>query len=315
MDQDLADQNSLKNGPSWVIPSTGKTAEEHLALLDHDMKPIPPVGDGRRTLLMSILNVTPDSFSDGGKHDGNLQEIVKRHIKDGADIIDIGGQSSRPNAADVSAEEEIARVMPAIRAIEALPDKHLISVDTYRAAVAEAAVKAGATIVNDISAGSLDQEMLSTVAKLGCTYVMMHMRGTPSTMSSTENCSYPSGVAASVADELEARVQLAIQAGIRRWRIILDPGVGFAKNKDGNLAILRDLAQIRARYEGMPWLVGSSKKRFVGTITGVAKASDRGWGTAATVTAAIAGGADIVRVHDVAEMKQVVLMSDAIFRS
>lgn len=271
---------------------------------------------------MSILNVTPDSFSDGGHNFTtnieSLKQTISRHIAAGADIIDIGGQSSRPNAADISAEEEIERVLPAVKAIKALPEanKVAISVDTYRAAVAEAAVSAGAHIVNDISAGMLDPMMLQTVARLKCTYAMMHMRGTPATMSRKENCTYPHGVVRGVAVELAERLKVALDAGIRRWRIILDPGIGFAKDLDGNLAILRGLAEIRQYpdFHGMPWLVGSSKKKFIGTVTGVQDASERNWGTAATVTAAIAGGADIVRVHDVEPMKKVARMADAIYR-
>ncbi|QIX01220.1 hypothetical protein AMS68_006737 [Peltaster fructicola] len=323
----------LQHGRSWVVPTSQRSASDHLNDLNEDMQSMTVLGSEgaslaaldpkRRTLLMSILNVTPDSFSDEGrnftKSFDRLQQIVTSHIAAGADIIDIGGQSSRPNAADISADEEIERVLPAIEAVKALPEAKdiVISVDTYRATVAEAAVNAGAHIVNDISAGLLDDAMLSTVARLGCTYAMMHMRGTPATMSSKENCTYPSDVTHVVADELEDRLNAALDAGIRRWRLILDPGIGFAKDLSGNLALLRRLGELRqdTRFHGMPWLVGSSKKKFIGTVTGVTDASDRNWGTAATVTAAIAGGADIVRVHDVEPMLSVVKMADAIYRA
>lgn len=276
----------------------------------------------RRTTVMSILNVTPDSFSDGGAHPLNdtksLQSIVAAQIAAGAMIIDIGGQSSRPNAVAITADEEIERILPAIRAITSLPDAKqvAISVDTYRASVAEAAVRAGAHIINDISAGLLDPEMLPTVAKLGCIYVMMHMRGTPATMQSDENCSYADGLLPTIASELCERLDAAQKAGIRRWRIILDPGIGFAKTQDQNLAILRNMQQLKEQrgMHGYPWLVGSSRKRFIGDVTGVQEAKQRSWGTAATVTAAVQGGADIVRVHDVREMAQVVRMADAMYR-
>lgn len=203
----------------------------------------------------------------------------------------------------------------------------MISVDTYRAAVAEAAVNAGAHIVNDISAGALDPQMLSTVARLGCTYVMMHMRGTPATMQDPENCVYEDGVHSGVARELYLRTTLAIESGIRKWRILIDPGIGFAKTQEQNLMLLHKPAVWRNRVIGngsqrkdekrlrcMPQLFGCSRKGFIGNITGVTKPKDRVWGTAATVTASIRCGADIVRVHDVAEMVQVAKMSDAISR-
>lgn len=295
------------------------------------MTPVTSIGAGlslhaldhkRPTHVMSILNTTPDSFSDGGSNDptntSTLRSTILSHIRSGATIIDIGGQSSRPNAPSITAAEEIARVVPAINLLKSLPEAaHIsISVDTYRAAVAEAAVQAGAHIVNDISAGQLDAAMLPTVAKLGCTFCLMHMRGTPATMTSTENCSYPTGLIATIAAELRERMRAAEAAGIRRWRMMLDPGVGFAKTADQNLEILRHLEQLRNAdgLQGLPWLVGTSRKGFIGKITGVGEARERSWGTAATVAAAVVGGADVVRVHDVDEMVKVVKMSDAIWR-
>lgn len=276
----------------------------------------------RTTHVMSILNTTPDSFSDGGVNlptdQAALRKTILSHIQAGATIIDIGGQSSRPNAPDVTAEEEIARVLPAIEIIKSLPEaSHVsISVDTYRAEVADAAIQAGAHIINDISAGLLDAEMLPTAGRLGCTVCLMHMRGTPATMTSPENCSYPKGLIPTIAEELLERVQAAEQAGIRRWRIILDPGVGFAKTVDQNLEILRRMDELRnwPGLVGLPWLLGCSRKGFIGKITGVKEARERSWGTAATVAAGIQGGADIVRVHDVDEMVKVAKMSDAIWR-
>ncbi|KAI7181243.1 folic acid synthesis protein [Hortaea werneckii] len=282
-----------------------------------------PMNPKQKTRVMSILNTTPDSFSDGGVNSPNdlttLKESIRQHIRKGATIVDIGGQSSRPNAPDVTAEEEIARVVPAIEAFKSLgPEMKgvAISVDTYRAAVAEAAIKAGAHIINDISFGLLDQDMLPTVARLGCTYIGMHMRGTPAKMQDKENTEYPDGVVETVARELATRVEAAQAAGIRRWRLILDPGVGFAKTQEQNLELLRRLPDLvnHSGIRNFPWMVGSSRKGFIGQITGVAEARERSWGTAATVTAAVAGRADVVRVHDVAEMAKVVKMSDAIYR-
>ena len=268
---------------------------------------------------MGILNLTPDSFSDGGLHAVNtssLDPFLESLLSAGVSILDIGGQSSRPNAPEVSSEEEIDRVLPAIKHIRsrAAYDNVVLSIDTYRAAVAAAAVEAGADMVNDVSAGTIDPEMLPLVAKLGCTVVLMHMRGTPTTMNSLT--SYPGGIIAGVGEELLARVAAAEAAGIRRWRMILDPGIGFAKNQAQNIELLRKFAELRA-YEGLrgiPWAVGASRKGFIGRVTGVPNASERVMGTAATVCAAIQGGADIVRVHDMAEMAQVAKMADAIWR-
>ncbi|RAH86569.1 Dihydropteroate synthase [Aspergillus japonicus CBS 114.51] len=277
----------------------------------------------RRTHIMAILNLTPDSFSDGGRHSAQdldaLTTTVRDMIHAGATIIDIGGESTRPGSQPVGEAEELRRVVPAIRHIRtAMPEAAgvAISIDTYRARVAEAAVAAGADIINDVSAGLLDPEMLPTAARTGATVILMHMRGNPATM--TRLTDYPNGVVQDVGRELRARVAAAEAAGVRRWRIILDPGLGFAKNEPHDLALLRDLPQLRTgAVEGLeyfPWLMGPSRKRFVGRLTGVTKASDRTWGTAATVTASIAGGADIVRVHDVKEMWQVGRVADAIYR-
>lgn len=271
---------------------------------------------------MAILNLTPDSFSDGGVHSptdfSTLTATVRNFIESGATIIDIGGESTRPGSIPVGETEELARVIPAIKHIRnSIPEAaHIaISIDTYRARVAEEACAAGADIINDISAGLLDPEMLPTMARVGKSVILMHMRGTPSTM--TQLTEYPNGLINDVSAELRERVAAAEEAGVRRWRIILDPGLGFAKNMSQDLTILRELQQLRAGVEGLecfPWLMGPSRKRFVGRLTGVKKASERAWGTGATVTASVAGGADIVRVHDVKEMWQVAKVADAIYR-
>jgi len=267
---------------------------------------------------MAIINLTPDSFSDGGVHTKeSLSATVSSFVDAGASIFDIGGQSSAPGTPDVTAEEEIVRVVPVIKTIRSHPKAKdtIISIDTYRAAVAEAAVLAGADIVNDVAAGTLDEQMLPTVAKLGKTICLMHMRGTPATMKNLTNYE-PEGLIATIAAELLQRIAEAEAAGIRRWRIILDPGIGFAKTQEQNLEILRRLDELRdwPGLRGLPWLLGSSRKTFIGRITGVKEPRARVWGTAATVAAAVQGGADIVRVHDVHAMAQVAKMSDAIWR-
>lgn len=270
---------------------------------------------------MAVLNLTPDSFSDGGKHTHTaLVSTVQDFISKGAAIIDIGGQSTRPGAQDVGSEEETRRVIPAIKAIRDAGLTVPISVDTYRASVARAAIEAGADIINDITSGQFDDDMFSIVAELGVPICLMHMRGTPTTMN--DLASYPNGVIETVAEELEERVRAAEQAGVRRWNIILDPGLGFAKNMASNLEVIRRLGDLigseglagKGGLKGMPWLLGPSRKRFVGTITGVERAGERQWGTAGAVAACVSGGADIVRVHDVDEMKKVVDMAVAIWR-
>jgi 2-amino-4-hydroxy-6-hydroxymethyldihydropteridine diphosphokinase/dihydropteroate synthase len=293
------------------------------------MEPLRALQSDRKTLVMAILNLTPDSFSDGGlnypknRHNDfsllqDLSDRIFNFIHAGAVIIDIGGQSTAPGVAQVSADEEISRT---IRAIQFLKDRPkfpkgvAISIDTYRSSVAVAAVEAGASIINDVSGGQMDPQMLSTMARLGTTVCLMHMRGTPETMNSLTDYS-PAGLIPTIAQELLDRVAAAEAAGIRRWRIILDPGIGFAKTGQQNLEILRRFDELWdwPGLRGLPWLMGSSRKNFVGKITGVKQANQRTWGTAATVAAAVQGGADIVRVHDVEEMAQVAKMSDAIWR-
>ncbi|KAL9117611.1 MAG: hypothetical protein Q9187_005853 [Circinaria calcarea] len=268
---------------------------------------------------MAILNLTPDSFSDGGVHNPDpttLLPTLNSFLSSGSTILDIGGQSTRPHAPQVSPAEELSRILPTINSIRSNQafNSLALSIDTYRASVAAAAIEAGANIINDVSAGVMDPEMLPTVAKLGCTVILMHMRGTPNTMTSLT--SYPSGIVHGVATELLARVHAAEAAGIFRWRIILDPGIGFAKTQAQNLELLRRFDELRdwEGLKGFPWCVGTSRKGFIGKITGAREARERIMGTAACVTAAVRGGADVVRVHDVREMREVVRMGEAIWR-
>lgn len=279
-----------------------------------------PLTAARRTLVMAVVNLTPDSFSDGGEYNlsdtDGFKQLVLQILADGAHIIDIGGQSTRPNATSISGDEELQRILPAIRLIRSMPEakRTTISIDTYYASVAEQAVSAGADIINDVSGGRLDKEMLATAARLQTPLILMHSRGTPETMKDLTD--YPGGLIQDIADELAEQIRLAELAGVRRWRIILDPGIGFAKNQNQNLELLRRLPDLKndPRLMGFPWVVGASRKGFIGKITGVNQANERTWGTAAAVTASVNGGADIVRVHDVAEMSQVIKMADAMFR-
>src|SRR5438309_3472422 len=264
----------------------------------------------RRPLVMGILNVTPDSFSDGGRN-RNL-DVAARHaaemVEAGADLLDVGGESTRPGAARVDAQEQIRRVIPLIERARDLPVT--LSVDTTRAAVAKAAVAAGARLVNDISGGLDDPEMFAAVAALAVPIVIMHMRGEPQTMQSLADYS---DVTAEVREHLRQRRDAALVAGIPAGRIILDPGIGFAKNADHDLTLLRRLVELREL--GHPVLLGTSRKKFIGRITGEATPADRVFGTAATVAWGVANGADIVRVHDVAEMVKVVRVVGAIMEA
>jgi 2-amino-4-hydroxy-6-hydroxymethyldihydropteridine diphosphokinase / dihydropteroate synthase len=322
--------------PQETLPSphNSETIAGHLAALEKvsperpsnvtplapNLQPLKANDPGRQTLVMAILNITPDSFSDGSWHKGYdedaLKSTIEEFIQSGASIIDVGGQSTRPKAKKLFPGKELSRVSPVIKLIRSVAEssKIAISVDTFYAKVAKAAIEAGADIINDVSAGTLDAEILHTAAKLRKTIIMMHMRGNPATMSSLT--SYPEGIIQGVGQELLERVKAAEAAGIARWRIILDPGIGFAKTQAQNLELLRRFDELRnfPGLQGIPWLVGASRKGFIGKITKVEKANKRSWGTAAAVTASVRGGADIVRVHDVAEMRSVALMADAIYR-
>ncbi|MGP1375868.1 MAG: dihydropteroate synthase [Almyronema sp.] len=273
-------------------------------------------GWGQRTYLMGILNVTPDSFSDGGQFD-SLEMAVSRVcylITAGADIIDIGGQSTRPGAEQISLEAELQRVIPVIQAIRGDANQALnsivISVDTTRAAVAQAAIKAGADIVNDISGGTFEPEIFEVVAQFQVPYIMMHIRGTPQTMQQMIDYT---DVMAEIQAFLRKQIERAIAVGVDPSHIAIDPGIGFAKTYAQNLEILRRLAELKSL--DVPLLVGPSRKSFIGWILDQPDPSQRVWGTAAACAAAIAGGADILRVHDVAAIHDVRRVTDAIWRS
>jgi dihydropteroate synthase len=268
---------------------------------------------GQKTHVMGILNVTPDSFSDGGAFDSLARALAQAAamVHQGADILDIGGESTRPGSQPVSAAEELQRVVPVIRALRAksLFDKMPISVDTMKASVARVAIEAGADFVNDVSGGMADPDMLAVVADLGCPIVLMHMRGTPNTMQQMTDYG---DVVAEVRDRLAELVNQAVAAGVAPDRIAVDPGIGFAKTARQNLPLLRELATFQSL--GCPVLVGVSRKSFIGAILDRPDPKDRLWGTAAACAAAIAGGADILRVHDVAQMADVRSIADEIYR-
>ena len=269
---------------------------------------------GKRTYLMGVLNVTPDSFSDGGDYYTIESALAQAEnmVKSGVDIIDIGGQSTRPGAAEISSSEEIDRVIPVVQILRQKAESFgsvPISVDTTRAQVASSAVEAGADIINDISGATFDSEMLSTVAHLKVPIILMHIRGTPQTMQKLTDYQDLIG---EIREFLESRIAAAVAAGIDKSHIILDPGIGFAKNYSQNLEILQQLAKFRGL--DCPILVGVSRKSFIGHILNQPLAKQRIWGTAAACTGAIANSADILRVHDVREMHDVCLVADAIFR-
>lgn len=248
-------------------------------------------------LVMGILNVTPDSFADGGLHfDTDLAISHGREmIEDGVDIIDIGGESTRPGADRVSADEEQARVIPVIR--ELAKESVVISIDTMRASTAKLAVEAGALIVNDVSGGAADPEMFSTIAQLGCKYTLMHWRGHSKDMNSK---AIYSDVVAEVIEEMTIQLDKALAAGIKRENIILDPGIGFAKDAEHNWEILNRIDEFIAL--GYPILVGHSRKRFLGGET----PDDREEATVQVTQSLVGKGIWAVRVHGVKANKEVI---------
>jgi dihydropteroate synthase len=268
---------------------------------------------GERTLVMGVLNITPDSFSDGGEYLDSAAAIARalQIEKDGADILDIGGESTRPGATPISTEEELRRILPVI---EVLRGKLRIpmSVDTRRADVAEAALRAGAEIVNDVSALRTDPRLAEVARRARAPLILMHMRGTPQTM---QRGPFARDVIRDVMDGLREAVRRAKRAGLAKTQLLLDPGIGFGKKHEQNFEILARLPEL-ARLD-CPIVVGTSRKAFLGkALAGPdgpsAQPGERLLGTAATVTASILGGAHIVRVHDVADMVRVTRVADAI---
>jgi dihydropteroate synthase len=267
---------------------------------------------GPRTLVMGVLNVTPDSFSDGGKF-LDVQKAIEHAIaleREGADLIDIGGESTRPGSESVSAEEELRRVLPVLDVLQRVL-KIPVSIDTQKAEVAEAALEAGAQMINDISGLKTDANMAEVAAKHGVPLVLMHIRGEPGTM---QKRPFARDVLQDVTKGLREAIGKARKAGVAKSQIILDPGIGFGKSYSQNYELLAKLPLLAKL--GYPLLVGTSRKGFLGATLArggkPAPAEERIWGTAAAVTASILNGAHIVRVHDVAEMAQVARVANCI---
>lgn len=262
-----------------------------------------------RTQIMAILNVTPDSFSDGGQLQGMdvVLKAAENALKAGVDILDIGGESTRPGAQEVSADAELQRVLPVIEAIQQRFPEARLSVDTRKAKVAEQAVQAGACIINDVSGLQFDPEMVNIVARTGSQLVLMHSQGTPEHMQRAPF--YPNGVIEDVISFFARQIQMAEVAGIAKSRIIIDPGFGFGKTLVHNLSLLKHLAQFKQL--GCPILVGTSRKSFLTLGDGSISPGKREALTAASLALAIERGATYVRVHDVAVQAPIVRLIEA----
>ena len=269
-----------------------------------------PQGWRRRTAVMGVINITPDSFSDGGRFiriEAALQEAT-RQLRQGADVLDLGAQSTRPGAKEVGAEEECKRLLPVLTAIRKRWPEVLISVDTFLAPVAEAALECGASWINDVSGGRRDPDLLRVVADAGCPVVLMHSRGNSTTMDELTDYS---DLIEEVKAGLRDRTDSAIAAGIKEDQIIWDPGLGFAKTHEQNLSLLSSLEQLTC--EPRPLLVGPSRKRFIGAVLDEPRPKARLWGTAAVACRCAQAGVALVRVHDVGPIAQTLKMSAALW--
>lgn len=291
LDASLREAVAMWGGPAPAITARGR-------LLPLDARP----------LVMGVVNVTPDSFSDGGRYPHNHPQSsidhARRLLEQGADLLDIGGESTRPGAPEVETEEELARVLPVIEGL--VSRGALISIDTRKAVVAEAALRAGAVIVNDTS-GAADPALLDVTARAGAAYVLMHSRGTPFDM---QRQTEYGDVVAEVYEFLADRLDRCVAAGIRRDRILVDPGIGFAKTVEHNLALLGALRQLRGLAR--PVLVGASRKSFLGKPLGGGGPDQRLPGSLAVAALATASGAAVIRVHDVAETVQAIRAAYAV---
>jgi dihydropteroate synthase len=289
------------------------------------MEAAPSTGAGWRTakgpvpleppLVAGILNVTPDSFWDGGQHAGVDAALAhaERLVEEGAGLLDVGGESTRPGAAPIGGAEERRRVVPVIAAIARRWPELPLAVDTVRAGTAHAALEAGAWIVNDVAGLRLDAELGRVVAEAGAGIVLMHSRGDVATMASYALAEYGPDPVADVAAELEGSLRRAREAGVEEDRIVLDPGIGFSKRTDHSVALLAGLGRIVDL--GRPVLVGASRKRFIGELAGGLPPGDRLHGSLAAATAALLHGARIFRVHDVAATRRALAVADAIRRA
>jgi dihydropteroate synthase len=314
--------------PSRLVDAAGRVGGAELADLVRDTvdpavaawlqgAPDLPLADGssiatgERPQVVGILNVTPDSFSDGGSHydpDDHPAAAVaagRALLAAGADVLDVGGESTRPGAEPVDVDEELRRVLPVVGALAA--DGALVSIDTTKARVAREAVAAGAVLVNDVSAGALDPDLLPTVAELGVPYVLMHMRGTPQTMQ--QEARYDD-VVGEVYDFLAERLTALGDAGIPQERVAIDPGIGFGKTAAHNLTLLQRLREFTSL--GRPVMLGTSRKSFLGRIVGSDDVEDRLEGSLATAALAVGAGARLLRVHDVAATVRAVATAHAV---
>jgi dihydropteroate synthase len=266
---------------------------------------------GQRTLVMGVINLTPDSFSDGGRITGVEQAVraAGRLVAQGADVLDLGGQSTRPGAEEVGVAAELERLLPALVAIRAAHPQLTLSVDTFHAAVAEAALAAGANWVNDVHGASAlrDPAMAALVAAAGCPYVLMHSRGDSRSM---DQLSHYADVVGEVRCELEAATETLLAAGVRAEQLVWDPGLGFAKTTAHNLELLRRLPELAA--VGYPLLLGPSRKRFIGAVLNEPRPRARLWGNASVCALAVGQGVAVLRVHDVGPIAQVVRMASAL---
>ena len=270
---------------------------------------------GKRTLVMGVFNVTPDSFSDGGQFASAFPALdhARQMIADGADIIDVGGESTRPGAALISPEEEIDRVLPVIEAL-AKESTIPISIDTTKSMVARAALAAGASIVNDISALRFDFHIADEVVKAAAGLILMHSRGTPATM---QRLPPAADVMSDVMHSLRASIAMAERRGVPHHSIVLDPGIGFGKTFKQNVELIAKLDQLAVAFPNLPIMIGTSRKAFIGHVLAdengnSAPVDERLYGTMATITAAVLKGAHIVRVHDVKAAVETVKLTDAI---
>lgn len=268
---------------------------------------------GKKTLVMGIVNATPDSFAGDGQSGKDAIDRALRMIDDGANLIDIGGESTRPGAEQITAGEELGRILPLLRILSrqsAVP----LSVDTTKTEVARAALEHGASIINDISGGTFDEKMLPLVAEANCGYVLMHLRGTPQTMQwSQQTSDATNNVIAEILAFWKMQIEKAAQCGVSPNCIALDPGFGFGKSLRENLEILQRGSDLKAL--GFPLLCAVSRKSTIGKILDDAPPGERLWGTASCVAIAINNGYGMIRVHDVREMKQVAQIADAISKS
>jgi dihydropteroate synthase len=267
---------------------------------------------GERTLVMGVLNITPDSFSDGGQFFSFDQAIAhaEQMISEGADIIDIGGESTRPGSEFVSVEEELRRVIPVIERLAAKASVP-ISIDTTKAPVARAALQAGAEICNDISALRFDPLLADEVAKANAALVLMHSRGTPKTM---QQLPPATDIMGEVIDRLRESIAVATQHGVAPESIAVDPGIGFGKTVAQNVELIAKLGQLVTEFAGFPILIGTSRKSFIGNLLDGAPAEQRLHGTIATIAAAVLAGAHIVRVHDLQAAVEALRVIDAVKR-